>query len=189
MPQSKKQKMRIISGKNKGKRLVAPAKLPVRPTTDFAKEALFNILNNDYYFDEISVLDLFSGTGNISYEFASRGSQNIISVDNHSGCIQFISKTANELEYPISAYKSDVYDFLKRTNQTFDIIFADPPYDFSLEKFTEIVHLVFERELLNENGVLIIEHSKHTDIEEVSCFSYAKRYGGSVFSFFENISE
>lgn len=84
--------MRIISGKNKGKQLIAPAKLPVRPTTDFAKEALFNILNNYYYFDELSVLDLFAGTGNISYEFASRGCPSLIAVDSHSGCVQFISK-------------------------------------------------------------------------------------------------
>lgn len=84
--------MRIISGKHKGKRLVAPKKLPVRPTTDFAKEALFNILNNEFYFQEISVLDLFAGTGNISYEFASRGCKNIIAVDGDYGCTSFIKK-------------------------------------------------------------------------------------------------
>ncbi|ATA88290.1 RsmD family RNA methyltransferase [Capnocytophaga stomatis] len=177
--------MRIISGKNKGKHLIAPAKLPVRPTTDFAKEALFNILNNNYYFDEISVLDLFAGTGNISYEFASRGSQNIISVDSHSGCVQFITKTAKELEYSITTFKSDVYSYLKKTNQKFDVIFADPPYDFTQEKFAEIVDLVFDRNLLNEGGVLIIEHSKQTDLEDVSNFSYSKKYGGNLFSFFE----
>lgn len=177
--------MRIISGKNKGKHLIAPAKLPVRPTTDFAKEALFNILNNSYYFDEISVLDLFSGTGNISYEFASRGCQSIVSVDNHSGCIQFITKIAKELEYFITPLKSDVYNYLKKTNQKFDIIFADPPYEFAQEKFSEIVGLVFERELLNEEGVLIVEHSKQTDLEEVPNFSFSKKYGGNMFSFFE----
>ncbi|GET46800.1 RsmD family RNA methyltransferase [Capnocytophaga felis] len=177
--------MRIISGKNKGKHLIAPAKLPVRPTTDFAKEALFNILNNNYYFDEISVLDLFTGTGNISYEFASRGCQNIISVDSHSGCVQFITKTAKELGCLITCLKSDVYNYLRKTNQKFDVIFADPPYDFTQEKFSEIVDLVFERNLLNEGGVLIIEHSKQTDLEEVSHFSYSKKYGGNLFSFFE----
>ncbi|MDO5105824.1 RsmD family RNA methyltransferase [Capnocytophaga sp.] len=177
--------MRIISGKNKGKHLIAPAKLPVRPTTDFAKEALFNILNNHYYFDEISVLDLFSGTGNISYEFASRGCENIISVDNHKGCVQFITKTAQELDYSIIALKSDVYDYLKRTTQKFDVIFADPPYDFTQEKFTEIIRLVFENELLTEEGVLIIEHSKHTALDENIYFSYDKKYGGNMFSFFE----
>lgn len=178
--------MRIISGKNKGKQLIAPAKLPVRPTTDFAKEALFNILNNHYYFDEISVLDLFSGTGNISYEFASRGCDNIVSVDNHKGCVQFITKIAQELDYSIVSLKSDVYDYLKKTNQKFDVIFADPPYDFTQEKFTEIIQLVFENELLTEEGILIIEHSKHTDLEENEHFSYSKKYGGNMFSFFEN---
>lgn len=181
--------MRIILGKKKGKRLIAPAKLPVRPTTDFAKEGLFNVLNNLYYFDEIAVLDLFSGTGNISYEFASRGCDNVVSVDSHNGCIQFISKTAKELDFSITPLKSDVYDFLKRTNQTFDIIFADPPYDLPKEKFSEIVAIVFQRKLLNQGGVLIIEHSKHTDIADTHHFSYDKRYGGSVFSFFENSAD
>lgn len=178
--------MRIISGKNKGKHLVAPSKLPVRPTTDFAKEALFNILNNRYYFDEISVLDLFSGTGNISYEFASRGCENIVSVDNHKGCVQFITKTALELDYSITLFKSDVYDYLSKTNQKFDVIFADPPYEFIQDKFAEIVHLIFERNLLNEGGILIIEHSKQTDLEDTPYFSYSRKYGGNVFSFFES---
>lgn len=177
--------MRIISGKKKGKQLIAPAKLPVRPTTDFAKEALFNILNNHYYFDEISVLDLFSGTGNISYEFASRGCENIISVDNHKGCVQFITKIAQELDFSIIPLKSDVYDYLKKTNQKFDIIFADPPYDFTHEKFTEIIRLIFENELLTNEGMLIIEHSKHTDLVENDHFSFSKKYGGNMFSFFE----
>lgn len=177
--------MRIISGKNKGKHLVAPSKLPVRPTTDFAKEALFNILNNRYYFDEISVLDLFSGTGNISYEFASRGCENIVSVDNHKGCVQFITKTAQELDYSITLFKSDVYDYLSNTNQKFDVIFADPPYEFIQDKFVEIVRLIFERNLLNEGGILIIEHSKQTDLEDTPYFSYSRKYGGNVFSFFE----
>src|SRR5690606_13437507 len=121
--------MRIISGKHKGKRLTAPAKLPVRPTTDYAKEALFNILNNQYYFDQISVLDLFAGTGNISFEFASRGAKQITAVDAHYGCIRYISKIKEELEYPISPVKSDVFSYLEKSLITADIIFADPPYD------------------------------------------------------------
>ncbi|MDO5608081.1 MAG: RsmD family RNA methyltransferase [Capnocytophaga sp.] len=177
--------MRIISGKNKGKRLVAPAQLPVRPTTDFAKEALFNILNNHYYFDELSVLDLFAGTGNISYEFASRGASGIVSVDNHHGCVRYIGKIAQELDFPIDAIKSDVYEFLKRTSQKFDLIFADPPYDFEISKFENLVFLVFENQLLTDGGTLVIEHSKHTDLSELAHFAYDKRYGGSVFSFFE----
>ncbi len=106
--------MRIISGQYKGKRLIAPKNLPVRPTTDMAKESLFNILNNRYYFQNISVLDLFSGTGNISYEFASRGTEHIISVDQNFHCIQFIKKTIAQLQFEkeITPFKSDVFKFL-----------------------------------------------------------------------------
>ena len=177
--------MRIISGKHKGKRLSAPKKLPVRPTTDMSKEALFNILNNHFYFDSISVIDLFSGTGNISYEFASRGTQQIYAVDGFYGCIKFINETAKKLDLNINALKSDVFKFLEKTPLTSDVIFADPPYDFEVEQFLKIADLTFERNLLNEEGLLIIEHSKHTDISSHPKFSYAKKYGGSVFSFFE----
>jgi len=177
--------MRIISGKYKGKRISAPKKLPVRPTTDMAKESLFNILNNLYYFDAISVLDLFAGTGNISYEFASRGTENIYSVDAHFACVKFINQTANELDFPINSFKSDVFKFLEKTTLKTDVIFADPPYDFEVNQFLKIADWVFERELLNEEGVLIIEHSKHTDLSEHPKLSYEKRYGGSVFSFFD----
>lgn len=177
--------MRIISGKNKGIRLSAPKNLPVRPTTDMAKEALFNILNNSYYFDSISVLDLFSGTGNISYEFASRGTKSIVSVDGHFGCIRFINETTKKLDYPINAIKSDVYKFLEKTSLSSDVIFADPPYDFEAAQFLKIVDLVFDKGLLNEDGVLIIEHSKHTDLSGHKSFSYSKKYGGNMFSFFE----
>ena len=177
--------MRIISGKYKGKRLTAPKKLPVRPTTDFAKEALFNIINNSYYFDEITLLDLFSGTGNISYEFASRGCNEITAVDSNYGCVQFIDKTAKELSFPINTIKSDVFKFLEKGRVRADIVFADPPYDFSNEQFEKIIELVFSHEFLLEEGMLIIEHSKHTDLSNYQNFSYSKRYGGSVFSFFE----
>ncbi len=177
--------MRIISGKHKSKRITAPKNLPVRPTTDMAKESLFNILNNLYYFDSISVLDLFAGTGNISYEFASRGTETIYAVDGHFGCIKFINKTSDDLELNITTFKSDVYKFLEKTSLKTDVIFADPPYDFEEEKFLSIVNLVFEKELLNEEGVLVVEHSKHTDISKHPKFSYDKRYGGNVFSFFE----
>ncbi len=109
--------MRIISGLYKGRRITAPKKLPVRPTTDMAKEALFNILNNRYYFDGISVLDLFSGTGNICYEFASRGTEQILAVDDNFGCIKFINETAESFEMPINTVKSDVYKFLNQTKK------------------------------------------------------------------------
>lgn len=181
--------MRIISGRLKSRRLSAPKNLPVRPTTDMAKESLFNILNNTYYFDAISVVDLFSGTGNISYEFASRGTKKIYSVDAHTGCIRYINTTAKELDLDISTFKSDVYKFLEKTPLKADVIFADPPYDFEEEQFLKIVNLVFDREILNEDGVLIVEHSKHTDLTTHEKHIYDKRYGGNVFSFFENTSE
>ncbi|MEY8848937.1 RsmD family RNA methyltransferase [Psychroserpens sp. XS_ASV72] len=177
--------MRIISGHYKGRRINAPKKLPVRPTTDMAKESLFNILNNHYYFDEISVLDLFAGTGNISYEFASRGTTNIIAIDEHYGCIKFISETAESFEMPITTIKSDVFNYLENTQQKHTVIFADPPYDFSIEAFSKIPTLVFQNNLLEDEGLLIIEHSKHTDLSELEHYSHTKTYGGNCFSFFE----
>ncbi|WP_397446894.1 RsmD family RNA methyltransferase [Polaribacter sp. R77954] len=181
--------MRIISGKLKGRRLKAPKNLPVRPTTDMAKEGLFNILNNLYYFDSISVIDLFAGTGNISYEFASRGTKSIYAIDANYNCIRYIYNTAKELNLDINTYKSDVYKFLDKTSLQADVIFADPPYDFDVEKFMNIADSVFTKNLLKEDGVLIIEHSKHTDLSTHKNHSYDKRYGGNVFSFFEKESE
>jgi len=177
--------MRIISGKHKGKRLNAPKNLPVRPTTDMAKESLFNILNNLYYFDELSVIDLFSGTGNISFEFASRGTKEIFSVDQHFACVKFINSTSKELDFNINTFKSDVYKFLKKTALKADIIFADPPYDFDKEQFLNIAALIFDRNILKKGGLLIIEHSKQTDLSIYPLFSYSKKYGGNMFSFFE----
>ncbi|MUP45503.1 methyltransferase domain-containing protein [Gramella sp. BOM4] len=177
--------MRIISGKYKGKRLTAPAKLPVRPTTDVAKEALFNILNNHYHIASLKVLDLFSGTGNISYEFAARGAENITAVDANYDCVKFIKKTSAELEFPITTIKSDVYKYLEKAASKADVIFADPPYDMEKDDFARIAQLVFEKKLLTEDGQLIIEHSKHTDLSDLDHFREGRKYGSSVFSFFE----
>lgn len=177
--------MRIISGKYKGKRLTAPKKLPVRPTTDMAKEALFNILNNRFYFDELNVLDLFSGTGNISYEFASRGCKKITAVDGHQGCVRYIARTTKELDFSIATVKSDVYKFLQATPEKFNLIFADPPYDFDKGQFLKIADLVFDKGLLLEDGLLIIEHSEQTTLSEHPKFTEQRKYGGSIFSFFE----
>lgn len=177
--------MRIIAGKNKSKRINAPNNLPVRPTTDMAKEALFNIINNRYYFDKIAVLDLFAGIGSISFEFASRGVERIISVDQHTGCIKFLDKIIDELGFNIQTVKDDVYRYLKRSNGKFDIIFADPPYNFNLDQFEKIVSLVFANNLLQEDGMLVIEHSNQTDLSNNSHFSFSKKYGGNLFSFFE----
>ena len=177
--------MRIISGKHKSRRINAPNNLPVRPTTDMAKEALFNILNNRYYFDQLSVLDIFAGIGSIGFEFASRGAEQITCVDLNQGCIRFLEKTDKELDLGTQIIKSDAYSFLERTNSKFDVIFADPPYDFDQEKFQNIVDLVFDKDLLNEDGLLIVEHSKKTDLSENSTFTQSKKYGSNVFSFFE----
>ncbi len=177
--------MRIISGKYKGRRLNVPKKLPVRPTTDMAKEALFNILIHRYDFQDLSILDLCSGTGNIAYEFSSRGAKNIVAVDKEFRCVKFIEQTASEFEMSIDAIKSDVFSYLERTPQTFDIIFADPPYAMSTEEFASIVQFIFERKLLNPDGLLIIEHSKHTNLSNLENFDELKTYGGNCFSFFK----
>lgn len=177
--------MRIISGKYKGRRIFPPKNLPVRPTTDMSKEALFNVLNNHFSFEGLKVLDLFSGTGNISYEFASRGSDNITSVDGDFGCVKFIKEVAEEYDFNIAAMKSDVFKFLVKNNTSYDIIFADPPYALDQKTFEKIVLLVFERELLREDGMMVIEHSKYTKLDHMIHFSFKKTYGGSIFSFFE----
>lgn len=177
--------MRIISGKYKGRRIQPPKNLPVRPTTDMSKEALFNVLNNHFSFEGLKVLDLFAGTGNISYEFASRGSSPITSVDGDFGCVKFIKQIAAEYDFTIAATKSDVFKFLESCKTTYDIIFADPPYGLDQATFEKVVLLVFEKNLLNEEGMMIIEHSKYTKMEHLDNFSFQKSYGGSFFSFFE----
>lgn len=177
--------MRIISGKFKGRRISPPKGLPVRPTTDMSKEALFNVLNNHFSFEGLKVLDLFAGTGNISYEFASRGSSPITSVDGDFGCVKFIKQVAAEYDFNIAATKSDVFKFLERNNATFDIIFADPPYALDQATFEKIVSVVFEKNTLNEDGMMVIEHSKYTKLDHMINFSFKKSYGGSIFSFFE----
>lgn len=181
--------MRIISGKYKGRRIVAPKKLPVRPTTDLSKESLFNILNHQFNFSELNVLDLFSGTGNMSYEFASRGSTPITSVDEDLGCITFIKKTAQEFDMDINAIKSDVFKFLERSKAKHDVIFADPPYNLDQAQFEKIVTLIFERELISEDGLLIVEHSPHTKMDHLEHFSSSRKYGSSIFSFYEYETE
>ena len=182
--------MRIISGKYKGRRISPPKGLPVRPTTDMSKEALFNVLNNHFSFEGLKVLDLFSGTGNISYEFASRGSSPITSVDGDFGCVKFIKQVAAEYDFNIAATKSDVFAFLEKNKTSYDIIFADPPYGLDQKIFEKIVLLIFERGLLNEDGMMVIEHSKYTKLDHMINFSFQKSYGGSIFSFFElNSSE
>jgi len=177
--------MRIISGKYKGRRIIPPKYLPVRPTTDMSKEAVFNVLNNHFNFSELKILELFAGTGSISYEFASRGCSPILCVDGDMGCVNFIKKTAKEFEFDITAIKNDVFKFLEKHHGNYDIIFADPPYNLAQNEFEKIIELIFENELLDDQGMLVVEHSKYTKLEHIANFSFQKNYGGSVFTFFE----
>ncbi len=179
--------MRIISGKFKGRRIFPPKNLPVRPTTDMSKEALFNVLNNHFSFEGLKILDLFAGTGNISFEFASRGSDNITAVDADFGCVKFIKQIAEEYDFNIAAMRSDVFKFLEKNTNSYDIIFADPPYALDQKTFENIVTLVFQQDLLQEDGMMVIEHSKYTKLDHMIHFSFKKSYGGSIFSFFEII--
>ena len=179
--------MRIISGSHRGKKIKAPDNLPVRPTTDFAKESLFNILNNYFYFDGVSVLDLFAGTGNISYEFAARGATSVISVDNNISCANFIEQTAQSLSFDnLKVVNSDAIAYLKRISQQFNIIFADPPYDWG--NYMTIPELVFEKQLLLPDGFLVIEHSSLIDFQTHPKFYQLRNYGKVHFSIFaENL--
>lgn len=175
--------MRIIRGTHRGRKITAPASLPVRPTTDLAKESLFNILDNHIYFDDIRVLDLYAGTGSISYEFASRGSQMVIAVDIHPKCVRFISETAIQLGFnQVKAVRSSSIGYLNHCSEKFDLIFADPPYD--LEGIEEVVTIVFEKQLLQDGGWLVIEHSQGKDFSSFPNFSQHRNYGKVNFSFF-----
>jgi len=179
--------MRIIGGKLKGIRLNPPKKLPVRPTTDMAKEALFNILGNKVDIEQLKILDLFSGTGNISLEFASRGAKQITSVDINFGCVSYLKTTSKELDLAqISTFKSDVFKFLNAETEKYDLIFADPPYDIS--KIPEIAQIVFNKQLLADDGLLIIEHQSMHNLGNHPNFVEKRKYGYSAFSFFINHS-
>ena len=177
--------MRIISGKHKGRKILPPKGLPVRPTTDLCKESLFNILQNYYHFTEISVLDLFAGTGNISFEFASRGAIQVTAVEQDVKCVNYIKQITLQLDLSLHIIKADVFDFLEKNKTKYDVIFADPPYDMPLEHFLKIINTVFENNLLAEDGMLVIGHSKYTKLSNHSNLSEERIYGGSVFSFFE----
>ncbi|MGE8242971.1 MAG: 16S rRNA (guanine(966)-N(2))-methyltransferase RsmD [Sphingobacterium sp.] len=177
--------MRIIGGKIGGLRLNPPTNLPVRPTTDIAKEALFNILQNRLEFDGLNCLDLFAGTGNISFELASRGVEHVDSVDLHFKCVQYITDTAKKMKLDqINTRKADVFKFITSCKSTYDLIFADPPYD--IPKLPQLPKLVFDNNLLNNNGLLIVEHPSTRQMEEHPNFIETRKYGYSSFSFYAN---
>ncbi|MBQ3043760.1 MAG: RsmD family RNA methyltransferase [Alistipes sp.] len=176
--------MRIISGKYRGRTIVPPRNLRARPTTDFAKENLFNVLVNLVDFEELDVLDLFSGTGSISYEFASRGARSVTSVELNAVHHNFIRQTARELAFDnFYAVKANVFLYLKSCAKQFDLIFSDAPYD--LDGSEEVVKLVFERDLLKEDGIFIFEHSKDKDFSQHENFWQLRSYGSVQFSFFK----
>ena len=182
--------MRIISGKFKGRRFNPPAgKWPTRPTTDFAKEGLFNILQNHLDFEELKVLDLFGGTGSHSYEFISRGCKDVTYVDKYGGCLKFVRKTTEKLDIEsfIKLIRSDVFKFIERTTEKYDYIFAGPPY--ALPMIYSIPDLIFEKELLKENGWFVMEHNPHHSFDLHPHFMQKRNYGKTIFSFFEESIE
>lgn len=176
--------MRIIGGRLKGLRLNPPKNLPVRPTTDLAKEALFNILQNKIDFEDIKVLDLFSGTGNISLEFASRGAAEVTAVDRSIQCVHYLKDMARQHGLPtIKVFKDDVFKYLQLETAQFDLVFADPPYD--LNRIPEIPKLIFEKKLLPPGGLLIVEHQSMQNLGNHPAFTEHREYGHSSFSFFK----
>ncbi|MET4083201.1 16S rRNA (guanine966-N2)-methyltransferase [Pedobacter sp. UYP30] len=176
--------MRIIGGNLKGIRLQPPNNLPVRPTTDMAKEALFNILQNRFDFETCKVLDLFAGTGSLTLEFASRGSEKILAVDQHFGCIKWIKEMAEKHHFnTIEVRKADVFKLLNQLIETYDIIFADPPYH--LATIPQIPVIVKQKGLLAPGGLLVVEHQSNMKMDAQPGYLETRKYGNSSFSFFE----
>lgn len=175
--------MRIIAGTLKGRRLNPPANLPVRPTTDMARESLFNILNNYVDYEECSVMDLFAGTGAVSIEFVSRGVKDVTSIDINNACTEYIKLAAKQLNISnIHVVRADVFDLLKRAYKKFDIVFADPPY--ALQDLPKLPDIVFQSDILNDDGIFILEHPKEYSFEEHPHFWQHRNYGKVNFTFF-----
>jgi 16S rRNA (guanine(966)-N(2))-methyltransferase RsmD len=176
--------MRIISGEFKGRRLNVPSNITARPTTDFAKEGLFNLLANQIDFEQVTLLDLFAGTGSISFEFVSRGCKSVVAVENSKTQSDFIRKTCNDLKISnLLIQKADVFAFLKTCSKQFDLVFADPPYEH--ERFAEIPDLVIKSDILLPDGIFILEHSVKYNFENYPNFQRHRNYGNVNFSFFE----
>jgi 16S rRNA (guanine(966)-N(2))-methyltransferase RsmD len=176
--------MRIIGGTHRSRAINAPKNFPLRPTTDFAKGSLFNIINNRIDISGTKVLDIFSGTGSISFEFASRGAKEIHAIEKNNVCSNFIKKRASELEFKnINVWNTDVFIFLKRNSLKYNIIFADPPFDF--EKIEIIPNKLFEADILEKGGILIIEHGANTSYDKEERFLERRIYGAVNFSIFK----
>jgi 16S rRNA (guanine(966)-N(2))-methyltransferase RsmD len=179
--------VRIIGGSRRGKVLPAFDKLNLRPTTDFAKESLFNILQHKTDLEDCYFLDLFAGTGSISYELMSRGAGGGILVDISNGSFRYRAKVLESLPWPsLKNRRADVFQFLRNCEETFDIIFADPPYDLS--NLAEIPELIFQYELLKPGGLFILEHPESHTFGKAPHFLEHRKYGTVNFSFFQNTS-
>ncbi len=175
--------MRIIGGEKSGLLIQPPKGLPVRPTTDRAKESLFNMLDSRLTLSGIQVLDLFAGTGNLSFEFASRGAAEVISIDQDFGCINFIKQASKGFGLnQIMARKQDAFAFLNQNKMQYDIIFADPPY--ALSQIALLAQTICSSAHLKEGGLAIVEHATLQDLSFVKGFEKSKTYGQSTFSFF-----
>lgn len=176
--------MRIISGTYRGRRFQLPTNLKARPTTDFAKENLFNILANRIDFEDQRVLDLFSGTGSISFEFLSRGAKSVTCVENYLPHVRFIKEVAEKLKVEtLTVISGDVYRFIESLEGKFDLIFADAPY--ADERLSSIPERIIKSSLLAENGLLIVEHSKSTNFSIHPLYRETRVYGSVNFSFFQ----
>lgn len=177
--------MRIISGTHKGRRINPPKNLPVRPTTDMAKEGLFNVLNNLVDFSSLNVLDLFAGTGSVSLEFASREARSVTSVDLNFKCVEFIKKTSRDFGMDnVIVYRAEIFNFLKRPPKSpYDLIFVDAPYD--LDGIEKLPDLIYARQWLNKNARLIVEHPREIDFTGHQNFEQLRSYGKVNFSFFK----
>jgi 16S rRNA (guanine966-N2)-methyltransferase len=175
--------LRIIGGKYKGRRIDPPANFSARPTTDFAREGLFNILNNRVDFETVTVLDLFSGTGSISYEFASRGAVSVHLVEKDKRHISGIKRIIRELALEnIKPVHIDVKAFLRTCKAKYDIVFADPPYD--LKWLKDLPDMVSAGGVIKEDGFFILEHPKGLSFKDHRLFFEHRNYGGVNFSFF-----
>jgi 16S rRNA (guanine(966)-N(2))-methyltransferase RsmD len=178
--------MRIISGIHGGRKINPPAKMPhTRPTTDIAKEGLFNILENNLDISELKTLDIFGGTGSISYELASRGAADLTIVEKDPVMYEFIRKNAEVLKIEnINVIKMDVFRFLDHCRDTFDLIFAGPPY--ALTTINDLPVKVFENKLLKQGGWFILEHTPANDYKSYPHYKTSRNYGTTVFSIFIN---
>ncbi|OLY92917.1 16S rRNA (guanine(966)-N(2))-methyltransferase RsmD [Cnuella takakiae] len=178
--------MRIIGGNHGGRRINPPAHMPhTRPTTDIAKEGLFNMLQNTLDFEELKTLDLFGGTGSISYELASRGVPDLTIVERDNQMHAFIQKNATALKLEnFKVIKSEVFRFIETCREQYDFIFAGPPY--ALTTIDELPVKIFEHGLLKPGGIFVLEHTPRNDYQQHPNFFKMKNYGTTVFSFFEN---